>query len=191
MAGIAASRSQEGARERPAIAAAALESVNAKLLHGLADFGGGGCRGQRLPEGDAHRIRDGARAFPEEAAAGKTENGAPDAVEIDGDDGNVDAFHDALKAAAEGQHLANAGDLAFRKNAYNFAVAQRLRGIAQGVDHFAWALIRGDGDDFQHARKGLDERMIVNALEHQKADGGSVAEINSTASTQDAWLGVS
>src|SRR5208337_3840611 len=168
---ITASRSQEGASERLAIPATSLESVNAKFLNGLANFGRSRGRRQGLPERDAHRIGNGARPFPEETAAGIAEDGPPDAIKIDGDDGNVDAFHDALKAAAEGQHLADAGDLAFGEDANDFTVAQRLGGFAQGMDHFAGALVRGDGNDLQHAGEGLDERMVVNALEHQKANG--------------------
>src|SRR5260221_1481884 len=84
---------------------------------------------------------------------------------------NIDAFNDAFEAAAEGKHLADAGDFAFGEDADYFAVAEGVGCFAQGVDHFARALVGGDGNKFKNFREGLDEGEIVDALEHKEADG--------------------
>src|SRR5690349_20052537 len=107
-----------------------------------------------------------ARNFPEKTSALEAEDAAPDAFEVHRNDGNIDAFHDALEAATEGKHLSGAGDLSFSEDADDFVVAQGIAGGAQGADHLARALLAGDGDGFHHAREGMNDAIAVKALEH-------------------------
>src|SRR6266849_7249730 len=109
-------------------------------------------------------------ALPQKAAAGKTENGAPEAVDVHRDDRHVDAFYDAFEAAAEGEQLADARDFAFGEDADYFAVAQRVGGFAQRMDHFARALVGSDGNYFEDFCERLDKRVIVDAFEHQETE---------------------
>ncbi len=46
---------------------------------------------------------------------------------------------------------------------------QRVRCFAQRMNHLARTLIRRDGNNAQHLREWLDQRVLVRALEHQKA----------------------
>src|SRR5207237_10746831 len=105
------------------------------------------------------------RKIPEEATASEAENRAPDAVEIHGNDGELDTFHDAFHAAAEREHLTDASHLAFGENTDQLAILQGLRGFAKRMDHFARTLIGSDGNDSQHFRERLDQGMLVRALE--------------------------
>src|SRR5262249_12202290 len=139
--GVAARHLDEGARERLHGTASSLEGVHAEFLNGGADVGGAGGRRQSVAKADAHRIRDVPRKFPQETPAGEAEDGTPEAVDVDRDDGDIDAFDDAFKAAAEGKQLADTGDFPFREDADNFAVAQGFGGLAERVDHFARALV--------------------------------------------------
>src|SRR5260370_39902171 len=86
---VAASSLNEGTRERLHIAPAAQESIDTQFLNNLAHLLRRGRRRQRLSEGDANRIRNTPRELPEKAAAGKTEDGAPDAINIYGNDGCI------------------------------------------------------------------------------------------------------
>ena len=57
------------------------------------------------------------------------------------------------KPRRNGQHLADARDLAFGKNADDFAVAQRFGCFAQRMNHFARTLVRRDRDDVQESSR--------------------------------------
>src|SRR5690348_313486 len=103
-----------------------------QLLDSAADFAGGRCGGHGFAETHGDGIGNPTRHFPEEAAALEAENAAPDAIEIDRHDGRVDALHDALEAVAEGEHLADARNLTFGKDADDFAVADGVAGFAEG-----------------------------------------------------------
>ena len=63
-------------------------------------------RGRRR-HGRAEADRDGignpARHLPQKTSALEAEDAAPHAVEVHGNDGDIDALHDALEAAAEGK----------------------------------------------------------------------------------------
>src|SRR5580704_16441116 len=121
---MAPRRIEECPRQRPHLRLAPLEGFRSEVLHGLARFlcrrRGRQWRAKRY----AHGIRQVARQFPEEAAARKTENGAPHAVEVHWDDWNVDALNDAFHAAAERHHLADARHLPLGENADQLAVLQ-------------------------------------------------------------------
>ena len=158
-------------RKRVHALLASFERFRTEILHHAAHFLRSRRGWQRLPKRDANGIRNPPRELPEKAPARKTENRAPDAVEIYGDNGHVYAFDDALHAAAERHHLTNARHLPLRKNAHDFAVFQRFRGLAQGMNQFARPLVRGDGNRAQNFRKGFYQRMLIGAAEHQKADG--------------------
>ena len=162
--------SQERTRKRLHVAPPALECVDTQFLHRPANLRGRGGRRQWFAKCDAYGIGDAARPFPEKASTGKTEDRAPDAVQVHRNDGDVDAFHDAFKPTTERQHLADARNLAFRENAHDFTVAQRFGGSAQRVNHFARALIRSDGNDLQHFGEWFDQRILVDAPEHQEPD---------------------
>ena len=113
----------ERARKRVHAAFVMAIGVGLQFLHGFADFEGSGAGRHGLAEADRDGIGNLARNFPEEAAAFEAEDAAPDAVEIHGNDRRVHAFHDAFEAAAEGEQLADAGDLSFGEDADNFTVA--------------------------------------------------------------------
>ena len=150
---------------------AARERFRAEILHGQADFLRRGRRGQGLSKSDSHGIRNLARKFPEKFAARKTEDRAPHAVQIHGNDGNVYAFDDAFHAAAEGQHLADPRHLAFREDANDFAILQRVSCQSQGMNHFPRPLVRRDGNHSHDSCEWFYERVLVGPLEHQKTDG--------------------
>ena len=61
--------------------------------------------------------------FPEEASALEAEDAAPDAIEIDRDDRDVEAVDDPLEAALERQQVAGAADRALGEDADDVAVA--------------------------------------------------------------------
>ena len=134
-----------------------------------ADGGRRGRHGRAEAHGD--RVGNAARHLPEKTAALEAEDAAPYAVEIHGNDGDFDAFHDALEAATEGKHLAGARDLAFGEDADDLVLAQRVAGGAERADHFAGTLLAGDGNGLHHAGEGLDDAVVVDALVHQEADG--------------------
>ena len=124
----------------------------------FADFEAVECWRHGLAEADGDGIRNAARHLPEKASALEAEDAAPDAVEIDGNDGRIDAFHDAFEAAAEGEQLAGARDLAFGEDADDLAVSDGVAGRAQRVNHFARALLARRWESLDHFREGLDER---------------------------------
>src|SRR6185437_2635752 len=142
-----------------------------EFLDGSADRDRGGRGRHGCAEAHGDGVGNAARHLPEEATALETEDAAPYAVEVDGDDGNFDAFHDAFESPAEGKHLAGARDLALGEDADDFILAQGVAGGAQGADHFAGTLFAGDGDGLHHAGEGLDEAAVVDALVHEEADG--------------------
>ena len=146
------------------------ERFRAKVLHGAADILRGRCRRHGLAERDAHGVRNTPREFPEKTPAGKTEDRAPHAIQVHGDDRHIHALDDALHAAAKGQHLADARHLAFGEDANDFAVFQRVRSHAQGMNHFARPLVRRDGNHTHDFCKRFYERMLVGAFEHDEAN---------------------
>src|SRR6185437_3729492 len=131
MARRTARGANEGAVEREHVRLAAREGVGVEFLHRGANLNGGGGGRHGLAEADGDPIGDAPRQLPEKAAALKAEDATPYTVEVDRDDGRVDAFHDALEPATEGQQLACAGDLAFREDADDLAIAQRVAGGLQ------------------------------------------------------------
>src|SRR5437867_11342599 len=127
-----------------------------EFLDDLAYLKRRGGMGQRLPELDGHRIRNAARPFPKKAAFLETEDAAPNAIQNYRDDGGIDIFHDFFEAAAEGKHLADAGDLAFGEDANEFTIFNRFTGLPQGLNHFARTLFGGNGNDSHDTRQRFD-----------------------------------
>ena len=66
----------------------------------LANLAGAGGRRHGFTERDRHRIRNPARPFPEESAALETEDAAPEAAQIDGDDRNIQSLGDLFHPRA-------------------------------------------------------------------------------------------
>ncbi len=104
-----------------------------KFLDGLPHFVGRRSGGHGGAERDGDGIGNAPGPFPEEAAALETENAAPQAVEMHGDDGHVQAFDDLLHAALEGQHVAGAADGALGEDADHVAGGQFAARGADGV----------------------------------------------------------
>ena len=146
-------------------------SIGEEFLNDLAHSKGSGGGGERGAEADGDMAGPVARPFPEEFAFFEAEDAAPDAVEADGDDGGIDVFHNAFEAAAEGEELAGAGDLAFGKDADELAVFEGVGGDLEGLEHFAGALFGGDGDDAEEASAPMDAGAVVDFLEHEEAHG--------------------
>ena len=142
-----------------------------QLLDGFAHFEWSRRGRHRLAEAHGDWVGNEARKLPEEAAALEAENAAPDAVEIHRDDRRVHALHDALHAAAEGKQLADACDLPLGEDADHFAALDCVGGFAKRLQHFARPQFGGNRYGANHLRERLYVRQIVDALEHQKADG--------------------
>src|SRR5208283_340313 len=92
---------------------------------------------QGLPEVHGYVTGNPVRQLPEEAPFFEAEDAAPDAVQGDGDDRRFHVFHDALEAAAKGEEVADARDLALGEDADDFAILDGFAGRAQGLEHFA------------------------------------------------------
>ena len=86
-------------------------------------------------------MRNTLRKTAHHAAMFKTGWAAEHAVEADRNDRRIHIFHDALEAALKFQQLADARDLAFGKDADDFAVADRIARRLQRMEQFARALI--------------------------------------------------
>ena len=161
----------ERAVERAHASLAVLVGFGVQLLHRLANLEGRGRCGKRLAETYRDGVGDAPGKFPEEAPPFKTEDAAPHAVKIDGNNRRVQTLHDALETAAKGKQVTDTRDLSFGENANHFAGLDGFGGLAERTQHLARAQLGGDGDDAENLRKGLDERMIVDALEHEEANG--------------------
>src|SRR5262249_60730644 len=74
------------------------EGFRGELLNGIAHMDRTGLRCHGEAKADSHGIRKLPRHFPEETSALKTEDAAPQAVEVGGDDGCIDALHDLFEA---------------------------------------------------------------------------------------------
>src|SRR5207253_3822395 len=68
------------------------------------------------------------------------------------------------------KQLAGARDLSFSKDADNFAVADGVAGRPQRADHVSRAQLGRNWYGLHHACKWLDDGLVINSLEHQKAD---------------------
>jgi len=80
--------------------------------------------------------------------------------------GNVDAFDDALHAAAEGQQSGRSASSALPGRCKRFsAVFQCVRGQAQRMDHFARPLVRRDGNHPHDLCEWFDQRVFIGTLE--------------------------
>ena len=60
--------------------------------------------------------------------------------------------------------------------------------LRSDVQHFARTQFGGNRNRADHFRERLDERMVVDALVHQEADGPVGGRDSSSASTNDMWL---
>src|SRR3989338_1617771 len=108
---MAVGGAREGAVERPHLLAVVAVGFGPEFLDRLADFGVGGARGHRRTEANGNTIGDAPWHFPEEASFLETEDAAPDAGQVDGNDRGFNVSDDALEAAAKRQELTDAGHL--------------------------------------------------------------------------------
>ena len=122
-------------------------------------------------------------AASREPPALETEDAAPHAVQRYRHDGRVHVLHDPLHPAPEGKQLADARDLAFGKNADHFAVANRVAGGVERVEHFARPLLGRNRNRAEELRERLDRWLFVDVLEDEERDGRSVEAISKSAST--------
>src|SRR5262245_32952707 len=97
-----------------------------KLLNSLPyfDCSGGGWQWRAVADGDGLQCPFG--NLPNVASTFEAEDAAPQAVEVNGNDRRIHAFHDALEAAPEGKQLSDPRHLPFRKDADNLPVADRV-----------------------------------------------------------------
>jgi hypothetical protein len=99
-----------------------------QLLHRRAHLDAVDVGGIGLPKLTVTRIRNPPRHLPQKASALKAEDASPYSIQVHGNDGHIDALHDAFQAAAEGKQLAGARDLPFGEDANDLVVAQRVAG---------------------------------------------------------------
>ena len=102
-------RLDEGSGERALDGVAMGEGLSAESHDCLADFISRRGAWKRRPEADRDRVRDAARPLEKELAALEAEDASPDAIQVYGNDGCLDAFHDSFEAAPERQQLACSG----------------------------------------------------------------------------------
>src|SRR5205823_7371249 len=95
----------------------------------------------------------------------EAEDAAPDAVKMHGNDRRVYVLHDALHATAEGEHLADAGDLPFGEDADDLPLLNGLAGSAQRADHIARAELRRNRNRFAQPSQGLRSEEHTSELQ--------------------------
>src|SRR5439155_24005444 len=98
----------------------------------------------------------------------KTEDAAPHAVQVDGNDRSIDALHDPLESAPERQQMSDSCDLSFGEDADNTTGLYRFARFPQCPDHFARALLRGNGNGLDQLGEWFDEWALVDVLENEK-----------------------
>ena len=135
-------------RARPPIA----RRIRGELHDGQPGFGGADGRAQRPSDDDGHRVRQPLGQLPEELAALVAEDAAPDAIEVDRDDGHVEPFDNALEPALERQQVAGARDRAFREDAHNVAGGELGARVLDGL-HDLTAVARRDGNRVELAHE--------------------------------------
>jgi len=106
----------------------------------------------------------------EQLAVAMAGDRVPQAAQIDGDDGAVGGFDDALQAGAERSQVARAGQIAFSKNAHDVTVFDGLTGLVQGFDKLARTVGCTDGDGLDKAEKPVQTGAFVDGAIHEKAD---------------------
>src|SRR5262249_43437530 len=134
---------------------ALLGGFGAELEHGLSDgeYVVGVSNGHA--EVDGNRIRELLGPFPEELFALEAKDAAPEALEVDRNDGGVTAFENFHEAGLKGLNLAGAGEAAFGKDADEVALLEGFAGRAEsGDDHFG--LERVDGNRAEHLGHAFD-----------------------------------
>lgn len=146
------------------------------------DFGAKGFRGNGADDGFADDDGD-AGAEPAVPGAGEfaafhAERVAPEAFDPGGNDGVLLAgfrFGDALIAAFEGHQMAGAGDLAFRKDAGQFAGFDLIAAEDERADGVArLRKINGHGaEEFEDGRQEFDviERLPKNPADEARSGG--------------------
>ena len=102
--------------------------------------------------------------FPDVAAALEAENAPPDSIEMDRNDGRIDALHDALVASPEGEKLSDARHLPFGKNANHLTVANRVACRSQGADHVAWPLLGRNRNGASCPGEQADQGPVVETF---------------------------
>ena len=116
----------EGPVQRAAVLFAEGPGRFAERANGAANVMGRGFWRKRSPEGDGHGIGNALRYFREKLSPIEAEDTAPDAIQMNGNDGGASAFHDPFESPAKGEEGAGSGDLAFRKDADDLAFVERF-----------------------------------------------------------------
>src|SRR5262249_38790667 len=110
-------RLHKRAMQRSHVTFSQFVSVCAQFLHSLPNFLRGSGGRHRLSICHCDRIGKPARQLPQKSSSFKAEERAPYSAKVHWNDRNFYAFYDSLHAAAKGKHLADAGHLAFGKDA--------------------------------------------------------------------------
>src|SRR5215475_11995557 len=97
-----------------------------ELLNGIAHVNRSGRSGHGKAKAHRYWIQNPPGNLPEETSALKTEDAAPQAIQIDGDNRRIDALHDLLEATLEWQQLPGTRHLAFGKDANQFPACDRV-----------------------------------------------------------------
>src|SRR5260370_29743840 len=140
-----------------------------QLLHRAPDFKRRRIGRQRLPEAHSYVVGDLARNLPYKASTLEAEDASPDSIQMHGDDGRIHIFHDALHAAAEGKHLADAGDLAFGEDTDDLSLLNGFARSAQSANHLTRTELRRNRNRIAQLGQRLDEGKVINVLEHNEA----------------------
>ncbi len=117
-------------------AALALQkSLRLQLLHSAPHRNRRSGRRHGHAKAHRHRVRNFPRHLPQEAPSLEAEDAAPYAIETHRNNRRLNALHNALKPAPEGQQLSRARDLSFGKDAYDLVLPQRFCCRAQRANH--------------------------------------------------------
>src|ERR1700756_1782696 len=102
------------------------KGIHTQFLHLAPHFLRWRVRRKLRPECNLHWIWNLAGKLPKKFAPREAEDRSPYAINIDRNNRRFHALHDALEPAPERQHLPDARHLAFRKNAKQLAVLERI-----------------------------------------------------------------
>lgn len=140
----------------------------------FADEGDSGLPGgDGSAEDDGDRIGNAARYFPEIFAAMEGEDGAPELIHPDRDDGSAGLASDQLEAALQAEQGAGAGELALRENADDLAGANEVGSCTDGL----LCMPGGDGDGFDEPEQPVEGGLAVDRIEDEEADGAGRSDL--------------
>src|SRR5260370_35622007 len=135
-----------------------------QLLHRAPDFKRRRIGRQRLPEAHSYVVGDLARNLPYKASTLEAEDASPDSIQMHGDDGRIHIFHDALHAAAEGKHLADAADLASGEDTDDLSLMNGYDRSAQTANHLTRPAVRRNSNRIAQLGHRLDGRRDIHVL---------------------------